>query len=87
MDMVKIGILGMVSILLALFVRESKPQFSALISMTACILIFFSALSRLGSMAETFSNLTEQIALKESYMRILLKIIGISCCGFFFQSL
>ncbi len=87
MDMVKIGILGMVSILLALFVRESKPQFSALISMTACILIFFSALSRLGSMAETFSNLTEQIALKESYMRILLKIIGISYVADFSSNL
>ena len=87
MDMVKIGILGMVSILLALFVRESKPQFSALISMTACILIFFSGLSRLGSMAETFSNLTEQIALKESYMRILLKIIGISYVADFSSNL
>lgn len=87
MDMVKIGILGMVSILLALFVRESKPQFSALISMTACILIFFSALSRLGSMAEIFSNLTEQIALKESYMRILLKIIGISYVADFSSNL
>ncbi len=37
MDMIKIGILGMVSILLALLLKEWKPQFSVLISMTACI--------------------------------------------------
>lgn len=78
MDMVKIGVLGITAILMALFIKEWKPQFSTLISMSACILIFFSALSRISSIAELFANLTEQIALKESYLRILLKIVGIS---------
>lgn len=78
MDMVKIGVLGITAILMALFIKEWKPQFSTLISISACILIFFSALSRIGSIAELFANLTEQIALKESYLRILLKIVGIS---------
>lgn len=87
MDMIKIGILGMVSILLALLLKEWKPQFSVLISMTACILIFFTALTRMGSMAEIFAELTKQISFKESYMRILLKIIGISYVADFSSNL
>lgn len=87
MDMIKIGILGIVSILLALFIKEWKPQFSVLISMTACILIFFTALTRMGNMAEMFAELTEQISIKESYMRILLKIIGISYVADFSSNL
>lgn len=87
MDMVKIGILGIASVLMALLIREWKPQFSVLISMAACMLIFFGALSRLGGMAEAFADLTEHIALKESYLRILLKIMGIAYIADFSSNL
>lgn len=78
MDMVKIGILGIVGVLMALFMKEMKPQFSVLISMTACVVIFFYALSRLEVMAGIFSGLAEYMTLKGSYLEILLKIVGIS---------
>lgn len=78
MDMVKIGILGIVGVLTSLFVKEMKPQFSVLISMASCVVIFFYAVSRLEIMAGVLSGLTEYITLQESYLEILLKIVGIS---------
>ena len=47
MDMLKIGVLGIAGVFLSLFVREWKPQFSALISIATCTLIFFCAISRI----------------------------------------
>lgn len=78
MDMVKIGTLGIVGVLISLFVKEMKPQFSILISMASCVVIFFYAISRLEIMAGVLSGLTEYITLQESYLEILLKIVGIS---------
>lgn len=78
MDMVKIAVLGIAGILTSLFVREWKTQFSVLISMATCMLIFFCVVTRMQSMADVFSQMTQYIAIRESYLQILLKIVGIS---------
>lgn len=78
MDMIKIAVLGIAGILTSLFVKEWKTQFSVLISMATCMLIFFCVVTRMESMAGVFSELTQYIAIRESYLEILLKIVGIS---------
>lgn len=87
MDMVKIGILGISGVLTALILKETKPQFSTLISMTACVVIFFYALSRLEAVADIFTNLTDYVTIKGSYLEILLKIVGVSYIADFSASL
>lgn len=87
MDMIKIGILGIAGILMSLFVREWKPQFSVLISMATCTLIFFCAVSRIQAMAGIFSQLAQYITVKESYLKILLKIVGIAYIADFASSI
>lgn len=78
MDMIKIGILGIAGVFMSLFVREWKPQFSTLISMATCTLIFFCAISRIQAMAGAIAQLAEYITVKEAYLKILLKIVGIA---------
>ena len=78
MDMIKIAALGIAGIIMALFLKEWKSQFSILISMATCMLIFFCVVTRIGSMADVFSELTQYISIRESYLEILLKIVGIS---------
>lgn len=78
MDMLKIGILGIVGILTALLVKEVKPQFATFVSMATCVLIFFFAVQKLEFLTQTLTTLKEYIALKDSYLSILLKIIGIT---------
>lgn len=87
MDMEKIGILGIISVLLALVVRELKPQFSTLISLTACVVLFFCAVTRLQAVASVFSELAQYVTIKETYLEILLKIAGISYIADFSASL
>ncbi|MDO4523352.1 MAG: SpoIIIAC/SpoIIIAD family protein [Eubacteriales bacterium] len=78
MDMIKIAVLGIIGILLSLFVKEWKPQFSVLISISVCVLICYYAIARLYAVAEAVSGLTRSITVKEAWMSILLKIVGIS---------
>lgn len=78
MDMVKIAVLGIAGVLTSLLVKEWKPQFSALVSMAACLLIFFCVITRMQSMAGVFADLAQYVAIKDSYLKILLKIVGIS---------
>lgn len=87
MDMIKIGVLGIAGVSTAMFLKEWKPQFSAFVSMATCTLIFFYAISRMEAMAEVFAQLTGYLAMKESYLRILLKIVGISYVADFSASL
>lgn len=78
MDMVKIGVLGIAGVLTGLMVREMKPQFSTMISMAACVVIFFYAISRLEALAELFQEMTGYVTIRDGYLEILLKIVGIS---------
>lgn len=78
MDMVKIGVLGIAGVLTGLMVREMKPQFSTIISMAACVVIFFYAVSRLEALAELFQEMTGYVTIQDGYLEILLKIVGIS---------
>lgn len=87
MDMIKIGVLGISGVLTAILLKESKPQFSTLISMTVCVVIFFYALSKIAAAAGIFSNLTDYVTIKEPYLEILLKIVGVSYIADFAASL
>lgn len=87
MDIIKIAVTGIVSVCMAVLMKELKPQFSVLLSISACILIFYFALSKLNAIAALFSGVTGYMNLKESYLKILLKIIGISYISDFSASI
>jgi len=78
MDMVKIAVFGISAIMVSVLVKEWKTPFSMLVGMAACIVIFFCALTRIEALAGLFAELTEYVTIRESYLKILLKIVGIS---------
>lgn len=85
--MLKIGILGVVGVLTALFVKEVKPQFAVFISITTGMLIFFYAVSRLTFLTEAVETFSSYINLKASYLTTLLKIVGITYIADFSSNL
>ena len=76
--MLKIAMLGIAGILTALFLKEVKPSYTVFISMSTCLLIFFYAVSRLSYLADTLANLKSYVAIQDSYLTSLLKIVGIT---------
>ena len=87
MDMLKIGVLGICGMLTAIIVRETKSQFSVLVSITVCIVIIFYALLRLGTVANVLGELSEYLTLNSTYMEILMKIVGIAYIADFSASI
>lgn len=76
--MLKIAMLGIAGILTALFLKEVRPSYTVFISMATCLLIFFYAVSRLSYLADTLVNLKSYVAIQDSYLTSLLKIVGIT---------
>lgn len=85
--MIKIGVLGITGVLLAVLLKETRPGFSVFISMAVCILIFFYGIGRLEAVADALTTLQKAVNLKDSYLKVLLKMAGITYLADFSASL
>ena len=85
--MTKIAVLGLTGILLALFLKDTKPHFAVFVSMVTCILIFFYAVEKLLYLSGTLKTIQSYINLKSAYFDTLMKIVGITYVADFSASL
>ena len=72
------GIIGIVGVLLALFLKETKSQFATYISLATCLLIIFYSLSKLTYIINTINTIMGYISIEMDYLLILAKIVGIT---------
>lgn len=87
MDVIKIALVGIAGVLLAVFIKGVKPEFSVYISMGTCILILVMAAGKLEYLVETVSNMQNYVSIEASYIKILVKIIGITYIAEFSSSI
>lgn len=78
MDVMKIGMIGIAGVFLSILVKEVKPAFSILISITACVMIFFFLTEKLRYLADTFQTFGEYVTIQGGYLKSLMKILGIT---------
>lgn len=78
MNMIKIACLGLSGVMLGLFLRQIRSPFTEIISLATCLLIIFYSMTKLSYVFDMMDMLGEYISMRESYFRILLKIIGIT---------
>ena len=75
--------LGMTGVLLGLFLKGTKPEYSIYISLAAGILIFFYMTEKLSYLFSSVLKIQEYLPLDTEYLTTLLKIIGITYIGQF----
>ncbi|MCD2492612.1 stage III sporulation protein AD [Lacrimispora sp. NSJ-141] len=85
--MIKIAVVGVAAILMAMQLREVKPQFGMYVVFGAGILIFFYAFTKLEGIVEAMGQLGKYVTIEEKYLQILLKMLGISYVSEFAASL
>lgn len=85
--MTKIAVLGITGILLALFLKETRPSFAVFISLGTCMLIFFYAVEKLLYLGGTLETIRGYVELKSAYFETLMKIVGITYVADFSASL
>lgn len=72
-----IGI-GLIGTLIAVILKEYKPEFKIYISIICGIIIFFLVASNLKSFIDLITNLSNRLNMSNEFLLILLKITGIS---------
>lgn len=78
MNMMQIGILGVAGALFAIQLKQVKSEFSVYICIAIGILIFMSLAGYLRNIIDTVKMLTGSIDLDNSYVTVLIKMLGIT---------
>lgn len=76
--MQKVAVIGVMAVLLAVFVKRSRPEISMLIIMAACLIIGSLALGQVTDILALFRRLKDSIDNGNIYLGILLKMVGIT---------
>ena len=77
-DIVKIGMLAVAGILLAMPLKKEKGEYSSLLSITICIVIFSFVITKIEVVFVFIKQLEGMISIESQYIFIMLKMIGIA---------
>lgn len=78
MNALQIGIVGVAGTLLALQFKSGKAEYGIYISIALSIFVFTGILGHLETLIETMKSIGEYINIDSIYIRILLKMLGIT---------
>ena len=78
MEIVKIVGIGISAIIIAIILKQYKPEFSIYISLIAGIIILSLVIDKLSSIMSFLNNLANKTNINNSFLILLLKITGIS---------
>ena len=68
----------MISLIVAILIKQYKPEFSIYISITAGILILIILLPKIKAIIDLLSNLSSKSVINNQFLMILIKITGIA---------
>ena len=83
MEIVRISVIGIAGILLAVLVKEVRPEYAFYITMAAGLAILFFSVGKLSYLLEALREMKEYNPIETTYVNILLKMIGITYIGQF----
>lgn len=78
MDIVKVGIIGVIGVLVAIQFKSTKPEFSILIGFCVCTLIFSFTISNFHRIQSVMNEFNQILGQDMAYITIVIKIIGIT---------
>ena len=76
--MIKIALIGIVGILLALQIKAVKPEYAVYLCMGVSLLIFMGVTEQLQIIVDAIQVIETYLPLDQRYIKILLKIVGIT---------
>ncbi len=78
MEIVRIGIVGVVGVMLALQFKSTKPEYGLYLGIAICLIIFVFSIDGLLALLEYVRGLEKYLAGKAGYLGFLLKAVGIT---------
>lgn len=87
MGMIQIAVLGMAGALLAVQFKNGKSEYGVYISIALCVMVFFPIMDRVGVVISAIRDLSNQVLVKNGYLAILLKMLGVAYVAEFASSI
>lgn len=78
MEIIKIIIIGIIAGLIAVLLKNDKPEIAMQISLAAGVVIFILMISKLTVVIQAMQEIANRINLNVVYLNTVLKIIGIA---------
>lgn len=78
MEIVKIGLLGLVSVGIALFIKQTRPELAYVFVVCAGLFLFYLCFDTFVAVADMTEQIGESLGGYYRYIQLLLKIVGIS---------
>ena len=78
MEVMRIVGIGLIGAILSILLRNSRPEFSMLIPVVVSFTVLACAMPYLIRITEELSRMASSAGINSSYMRIVIKVIGIS---------
>lgn len=85
--MLKTALLGILTIMIAMAMRQGKAEFSTFVSFTGSILIAWIAVQLLDGITGSLARLEKLLSVDMEYVRLLTKMIGVTYLSEFASSL
>lgn len=76
--MFTVGVLGIIIVILALQLKNIKSEYSVVIMIVGCVIIFFYSISGIIKVVEIMKKIINDTGINDEQIIILLKIMGIS---------
>ena len=76
--MIKVIAMAIVTLMLVLLFKSTRPQFAMLVCLAGCLMIFAFSLTKFQSLLVMMNKLQQYVSINSEYITILLKIIGIT---------
>ena len=76
--MIQAVMIGITGVFLALFLKQTKPEYAVCISVGTGLLLLLLAAGRLSLVVENIRLIQDAISVQSAYIQVLLKIIGIT---------
>lgn len=73
-----VGVLGIIIVILALQLKNIKSEYSVVIMIVGCVIIFFYSISGIIKVVEILKKIINDTGINDEQIIILLKIMGIS---------
>lgn len=85
--MLRTALLGIVTVMIAMAMRQGKAEFATFVSFTGSLLIAWVAVQLLDGITGSFERLEKLLGLDMEYIALLLKMIGVTYLSDFASSL
>lgn len=85
--MLKTALLGILTIMIAMAMRQGKAEFSTFVSFTGSILIAWIAVQLLDGITGSIGRLEKLISVDMDYITLLMKMIGVTYLSEFASSI